>query len=334
MKTALSFLLCLLLGGLTSRAEDKADIIRKALATSANLSRLEIRLWYHSGDKESGYLISGDGTVLVLSKPSDSSLDFSIVKSDRAIANRMRLKLSEKEVRQIAEAFAGPTVLHLPKFVPELVEPKEAWPKQMRYSASISYNNELIHEFEHPCFRFSELKQTPEAKRLIEKFQSAVSGLERRIEKEDQKYLTSTKILALLGDDKENLWLELEEIGIWGGTSICVSDHGIVQWEIQRPPHDGEEGMQVARFSKKIGRGAPVALFRKAVETGIFDIVRQREIGVADEYFPKITIRALVNEEEFSRSIWLWAGEARETKNFAHFHSQILALAHPGNWSW
>lgn len=329
MKTAFVILLTLLAAGCLMVDQrlvgSKADIIDHVLADSNLFARVEINVWDHAGNKEEGRLthLGADGTITTRWKSY-----YPILTPNKIVVEKYRKKLDRNHVLDIVRMFKNDSVLRLPAIDPKLVEPADQRLKTKRYSASLVVLGRTIHEFEVPDFDPS-ASNLPPAKILVSTVLNSADDLLNKAIEEDKAFLTPEKIADFLDEDEEeNLWIELYDIHVFnGGRIVRLSDRGSVAWTAVRRPVGNEPGFQIERGTKRIDPNVAYDVFRLFLDEKILDVKEQREFGIPDEAIPIITITAKVGTTEHSRSVGLWAGEARKTVPFQRIRELMTILA-------
>ncbi len=143
----------------------------------------------------------------------------------------------------------------------------------------------------------------------------------------DTAILTHAKLGRLLRDDPRCLTLELDDVhGLWGGTSVRVAGDGSVIAIVVRPAQPGELGFQQSRREGHIDAARRRRLFETVLDEGTLDVRRRRDVGVPDEGTPRITLIATIHGRAYSRWVWLFDGEARETPAFDRVRRALLDL--------
>jgi len=281
--------------------------LEKWLASKPNYEGIEIKLWHHSDIHSFGSLIAirGNGECT-----RSRTQDYPILEKERTIVEHLRLPLPKSKVAYILDLFNYVEILRLPRSVPE------DWPKEMRYSLGLMIPGVGSFEGEHPDIEWSKLPQSTAARRLVRTILELIAGLEERIRSEDAAFLKDDTLTSLVRENKGNLHLELWDIqGMWGGMAIRLGGDGRVHG-VSLGPKPGESGLHVQRFQGDVGKERMAGILTSCMQRGTFDVKRKRETGIPDESYPAVVLRASIKGIDYSRSIALFDGEARETPAF------------------
>jgi hypothetical protein len=302
--------------------ESERRLTKKAIEDAAkDLQNVEMTLVHLSGEKSEGSstVIRGDGTVV-----QSRSEYYPLTAEEKLTTRKLRIALSREDAEKILRLFASDEVLALPKIHPELITPKDVWPKSMRYSLGLSIAGVGSFEGEHPDVDWSKLPQSRAARNLIQAIRKSVAELTERIAQEDAEFLTQKRLLGLTA----GFALELNDIqGLWGGKAVRVHADGRVEGVSVRPPKQGERGMQVRHFKGTVQKNRVVEILKAAAELGTFDLRPKRATGIPDEVRPVLEIQATFSGVIYSRSIAMWGGEAQETAAFQQVRKALRDIA-------
>ncbi|MBI3858420.1 MAG: hypothetical protein HY293_22275 [Planctomycetes bacterium] len=308
---------------LTALQSQDQKLTREAILAVKDLKGIELTLCHHPGDKSEGQstIIKGDGSVVQTWNES-----YPLTAEEKVVTRKHRMSLSPEETLKLVRLFAHDGVLALPKIRPDLVTPKEVWPKSMRYSLGLSLPGAGSFEGEHPDVEGSKLPQSPAARLLIQAIRTSVRDLADRISSLDTEFLSKERLGTLAGAG--GFVLELRDIqGLWGGTSLRVHSDGLVEGVKVRPPQPPEQGMQVRHFKGRIDKARAARILGDCATWGTFDLRPRRKTGIPDEAYPMLTLKAAIDGAVYSRVTAFWEGEARETPAFQKVRKALQEIA-------
>lgn len=287
-----------------------------AIASEDVLNTVEVILSHHSGRKEEGNVlrIKGNGAVT----HTWTSL-YPLVPEEKSRTEILRLPLPRSEVVKLIRGFSSTEVLSLPLRDLRLPGPDKDLPRPLRYTLGLKIPGKGEFEGEHPDVDWSKLDQVRQARELIQAIRASIHSHVSEIDELDRKFLSSSTIRELLGRNDSRLLLELQNTGtLRGGSAVRLEKDGKILAVVVRPPSnkEGESGMQVRHAEGHCDPAHARKIFAECAESKTFDVRRNRNSGVADEAHPSLLLRATVDGMTYSRLVWLFDGEARETPAF------------------
>ena len=82
----------------------------------------------------------------------------------------------------------------------------------------------------------------------------------------------------------------------------------------------------IQRSKGKVEPKDATSVFLLCLKEKTLDVIPKRKTGIPDEVRPMITLTATIDGKEYSRSVWLWGGEARETSAFQRVREALKGV--------